>query len=383
MNARKRIAINLGGGYVPGLDSVIGGVVRAGHELDWEVIGLRDGYEGLLFPERYPHGGHVPLTVDLLDGLSGNSDALLGTRSNTDPFRVRTVTADQMIEEIDRSDDLLEKLQALGVDGVISVAGGRALSIVYRLSRKGLRTVVVPESVENDVAATLLSFGFNSVLSSATETLERVRHAARSAGRIGVVEVLGEHSGWLALQAGMAVCADAVLIPEIPYDLEKVASALRERQAEGRTYGLVVVAEGALPAKPDPVGNGGGDPLKAMLSPLATEGSSSHVIERSGRVAERVALELQRLTNQETYPLALGQLARGGPSTAVDRQLGLAYGAGAVQALRHGRSGVMVSFQPPDLVFVPLTEAINKVRTVPANSVFLKTAEALGIALGN
>jgi len=198
-----------------------------------------------------------------------------------------------------------------------------------------------------------------------------------------VVEVLGEHSGWLALQAGMAVCADAVLIPEIPYDLRKVAAKLREKAKAGQAFGLVVVAEGAkamagVDARPKT-----SDPkMKAALSPGATGEEGLHVIERSGRVAAEVALAIQRLTDQETYPLVLGQLARGGTPTVVDRQLGLGYGAGAVRALESGQSGVMVVFQPPDLKVVPMTEAINKVRVVPANSEFVKLALSLGISLG-
>ena len=238
------------------------------------------------------------------------------------------------------------------------------------------------------MAATALSFGYNSALSYTTETLERVRTAARDVHRTAVVEVLGHQAGWLALQSGVAVCADAVLIPEIPYDLRKVAAQLREKEKSGRKPSLVVVAEGARPKN-------GGEPsnasmpeshnLRKSLSPLSDPrfGEGARVIERSGLAAESVALKLQQLTDYETFPLVLGQLVRGGAPTAVDRQLGLGYGAGAVRALRDGKSGVMVAFQPPDLKFVPLAGAINKVRTVPADSEFIKIARSLGICLGD
>jgi 6-phosphofructokinase 1 len=188
----------------------------------------------------------------------------------------------------------------------------------------------------------------------------------------------------LALQAGIAVCADAVLIPEIPYDLQKVAAKLKEKMKAGRTYGLVVVAEGALPreGQQPPKEAVAPESLKASLSPGATGQGGSYVIDGSGRAAQAVALQLQRLTDQITYPLVLGPLVKGGPPTAVDRQLGLGYGAGAVRALQANHSGVIVAFQPPDLTFVPLNEAINKVRTVPADSVFMKIASSLGISLG-
>ena len=381
----KHIGINFGGGYVAGINAVIAGTVLAGHELGWEVMGIRDGFDGLLFPERYPEGGLLKLTPQMMENLSAGDSAILGNATRTDPFRVRQVNAENMVEEVDRSNDLIAKIAAEKIDAVISVVGPQALSILFRLHRQGLRTVCVPTSVENDVAATQLSFGFNSALSFAVDMLERVRQAAQSARKIGVVEVLGEHTGWLALQAGIAVCADAVLIPEIPYDLQNVAAKLKQKLKAGRASGLVVVAEGALPrGGQQTVGAAvAPDSLKASLSPGATGEGGSHVIESSGRAAQKVALELQRLTDQAAYPLVLGPLVKGGPPTAVDRQLGLAYGAGAVRAFYENQTGVMVAFQPPDLKFVPLAEAINKFRTVPVNSVFVQTARSLGIALGD
>jgi 6-phosphofructokinase 1 len=381
----RRIAINFGGGYVPGLNAVTTGVGMAASELGWEVLGIRDGFDGLLFPDRYADGGVMPLGREQVEHLSGTSGSLLGTGARSDPFHVRTVNADNQVEELDRSEDLLKALRAREIDGVISVVGPAPLSILLKLSRRGLKTVAVPKSVENDMAATMLSFGFNSALSFAAETIERARQAAESARRIAVVEVLGERAGWLALQAGIATCADAVLIPEIRYDLRKVAARLQQRMNAGRSWGLVVVAEGAAPlaaAAPSAAAQAQ-EAFRASLSPGASGEASAYVIDRSGHAAERVALELQRATGQQTYPLVLGQLARGGPPTAVDRQLGLAYGAAAVRALNADQSGVMVSFQPPDLKFVPLVEAINKVRVVPPDSVFMQVARSLGISLGD
>jgi 6-phosphofructokinase 1 len=380
----KRIAVNFGGGYVPGLNAVITGVVLAASELGWEVLGIRDGFEGLLFPDRYPNGGVMTLTPAIVENLTGATGCILGTAAQSDPFHVRTINAENMVEEVDRSDELLGIIQKENIDAVISVVGARALSILWKLSRKGLKTVCVPKSVENDVAATMLSFGFNSALSFVSEMLDRCRQAAQSARRIAVVEVLGEHSGWLALQAGMAASADAVLIPEIPYDLRKVAAKLREKGKAGQTFGLVVVAEGATPVAGGDARPKASDPnMKAALSPGATGDEGFHVIERSGRVAAEAALEIQRLTDQETYPLVLSPLASGGTPTVVDRQLGLGYGAGAVCALKSDHSGIMVVFQPPDLQFVSMAEAINTFRTVPADSEFLRIARALGIALGD
>jgi 6-phosphofructokinase len=380
----KRIAINFSGGYVPGLNAVIKGAVLAANELGWEVVGIHDGFEGLLFPERYPQGGLVKLTVPMVEDSTGAAGCILGTSAKSDPFHVRTINAENIVEEVDRSDDLLEILKQKKIDAVISVVGSRSLGVLWKLSRKGLKTVCVPKSVENDVSATMQSFGFNSALSFVADMLERVRQAAQSSRRIGVVEVMGEQTGWLALQAGIAAGADAVLIPEIPYDLHEVAAKLRKKTETGRPFGLVVAAEGAKSkaslSVPEKISN---PQIKAALSPGATGNEGLHVIERSGQVAAEVALEIQRLTDQETYPLVLGQLAKGGTPTVVDRQLGLGYGAGAVRALNENQSGVMVVFQPPDLKLVPIAEAINRIRTIPVDSEFVKIARSLGISLGD
>jgi len=285
------------------------------------------------------------------------------------------------VEEVDLSDDLVRTLQDEMIDALISVVGGQGLSILYKLHRKGLYTVCIPRSIENDIASTSVSFGFNTALSFTIEMLEKARQGARSARKIAVVEVLGEQAGWLALQAGIAVCADAVLIPEIPCDLGVVAAKLKEKISPRRPHGLVVVAEGTKLVD-QKQGDEKPSALKASLSPLAAGESSEHVIQRSGLAAEAVATGLQLLLAEETYPLVLGPWTRGGVPTAVDRQLGLAYGAGAVQAIKAGKNGVMVSFVPPEIKFVPLVEAINKVRTVPAESEFLKIAESLGIYFG-
>jgi ATP-dependent phosphofructokinase / diphosphate-dependent phosphofructokinase len=383
MQSPRRIAINIGGGFVPGLNAVITGAVLAASELGWEVVGIRNGFDGLLFPDRYLDGGFVKLTREMVAHFASTSGSILGTTAHTDPFHVRTINADNAVEEVDRSDELLGTLREQGIEGVISVCGMRALSILFKLHRKGLKAICVPKSVENDIAVTQLSFGFNSALSFATEMLDRTRQAAESSQKIGVVEVLGEHTGWLALQAGMAVCADAVLIPEIPYNVAKVAAMLRARMQRGRRSALVVVAVGAAPAASQQTETKTPDLMKASLSPGATGNTGAHVIDRSGHMAATVALQLQRLTDHETYPLVLGDLVKGGAPTAVDRQLGVGYGASAVRGLHDGQGGVMVTFQPPDLTFVPLGEAINKVRTVPADSVFMQIARSLGICFGD
>lgn len=378
-----RVALHLGGGYMAGLDAVIAGTVLAAGELGWEVVGIHDGFEGLLFPDHYRDGGTIKLSAENLNSFSTIAEAVIGTADRIDPFRVRRVNSENQAEEVDCSDDLLKRIHEKQIDAVISVVGPNSLSTVFKLQKKGLRAIAVPRSIENDVAVTMLSFGFNSALSFTAEMLERAKKAAISTQKIGVIEVLGGHSGWLALQSGLAVCADAVLIPEIPYDLNKVAAKLQAKSNGHQRYGLVVVAEGAEPCAPHTSLSESAHSLKSSLAPSATGPEGSHVIERSGLAAKIVALELQRLTNCQTYPITLGQLVKGGTPTAVDQQLGLAYGAAAVRALHENHSGVMVAFAPPEVKLVPLSEAINRIRTVPLDSVFVRTARSLGICLGD
>ena len=386
MNTKTgRIAINVGAGFVPGMNAVLKGTALAAYELGWEVVGIRDGFAGLLHPERYPEGGLMPLSRDLVESLELDAGSVLGQSGMIDPFHVRRVDEDGMVEEVDESDRLLQALGDAQIDALVSVVGRRGLTIFHKLHRKGLASVCIPQSIEGDIASTMVSFGFNSALSFTIDMLDRTRQAARSARRVGVVEVLGEQAGWLALQAGIAAGADAILIPEVPCDLDLVASRLRETISPTRPYGLVVVAEGATFATGDreePAEGVVAGSLHASLSPLATGESSEYVIERSGHVARAVANRLQMLVAEDMHPIALGSWVRGGTHTAVDRQLGLAYGSASVRAVQDGRDGVMVAFAPPEIEFVPLAQAINKVRTVQPDDLFLQLARSLGICLG-
>lgn len=387
---RRRIAINIGSGHVPGLDKVVAGAVLAATELGWEIVGIRDGYDGLLYPERYPDGGMVNLLPGMVDD-GAHRGTMIGTAARTDPFHVRTIDSENQIEEVDRSDDLLQALENARIGAVMSLVGGsavtgmHALSVAYKLHRKGLRTVCVPKSIENEIAYISQAFGYNSVLSHTTEMLESIRIGAQGAGRLAVVEIPAQHAGWLALQSGMAALADAVLIPEIPYDLTKIADALAVHQQAGRRPSLVVVAEGARTAASADIPSTETGGLRASLAPNADPelGEGEYVIDRAGAKAKEVALALQRMTDREVLPIALGHLVRGGMPTVLDCQLGLAYGAGAVRALRDGADGVMVAFNLPEIKCVPFAQTLGRIRTVPAVSEMMQVARSLGIAFGN
>lgn len=378
---QKRVAIMVGAGYIPGINAVVAGAALAASKLGWELVGIRDGFEGILHPEKYPYGGLFPIDPQILN-IDPNTGSVIGQSARMDPFNVRTINELEMVEEVDMSDELIKSLKRENIDAVISIVGARGISIFYQLHKKGLNTICVPRSIENDIASTSVSFGFNTALTFTIDMLDRARLAAKSAQKIAVVEVQGEVAGWIALQAGIAVAADAVLIPEVPVDLKDVADHLKKKMSGKKSWGLVVVAQGAKiinqKKKEEKVST-----LKASLSPLATgDSNSEYVIQKSGQAAQAVAEGLQLRIAEETFPMVIGPWVRGGAPSAVDRQLGVAYGAGAIQALKAGSNGVMVSFVPPDVKFVPLAEAINKVRTLPAESMFFQVADSLDIYVG-
>ena len=374
----RRIAINVGAGYLPGINTIITGASQAAGQLGWEIVGIRDGFEGLLHPDRYPDGGLVTLSPQSVAVLDLSEGGTLGQAPRVDPFHDTTHNN----VGIDHSDEILKRLKEENIDALISVVGNQGLGILYKLHRKGLHTVCIPKSIENDIPVTSVSFGFNSALSFTIEMLGRAKQAARSARKIAVVEVIGEQAGWLALQAGIAISADAVLLPEIPCNLNMLARRLDEKISSRRPYGIVIVAEGVKLFKKSPEEKSGSSRI-VSLPPEATGEASEQVMIPFQKTAETLASELQLLIDRETYPLVIGPWARAESPTAVDLQLGMAYGAGAIQALKASKNGVMVAFAPPEIQYVPLAEVINKVRTVSAGSEFLKIAGSLGIYFGN
>jgi 6-phosphofructokinase len=365
----RRIAVNVGSGFVPGMNSVLMGAALAGGKLGWQMVGIRDGFEGLLHADRYPDGGLVNLSPELVENLDPATGGVLGQAPRVDPFHARTREG----EDVDLSDEVLRRLQAENIDALVSAVGTEGLEILYKLHRKGLHTVCIPRSIENDIASTAVSLGFNSALSTTIEMLNKAYQAARSARKIAVVEVPGQQAGWIALQAGIAARADAVLMPEIPCHLRHLAARLKDKLSPRRPYGLVVVAEGAQFFD---------DPPEQVDGPPATGEAGVLIVPGPGQAAETLARRLQPRIEGDIYPLVIGPWARGGNPTAVDQQLGMAYGSGAVQVLKAGRNGVMVAFAPPEIRFVPLMEVVGKVRIVPHDSEFMRLAQSLGIYLG-
>jgi 6-phosphofructokinase 1 len=369
MNTFKRIAINTGGGDAPGLNAVIHAAVHAAHTHGWEIHGIRDGFDGLLHPENYPDGGVIKLTRPLVRNIEHLGGTILGTSNYGNPFKTRVPQPDGSFTEIDRSEEVLRRFRERRLDALISVGGDGSLNIACDLHKKGLRVIGVPKTIDNDLESTMTTFGFDSAVSFATECIDRLHFTAESHRRVMVVEVMGRYAGWLALHAGIAGRADAILIPEIPYDIAKVAAHIKRKTAGcDRQYSIVVVAEGAKPS-------GGGVTLK--------EAASAGHVERLGGVGEIVAGQLGELTGKETRTVVLGHLLRGGQPTSLDRSLGLIFGAAAVRALVEGHDGVMVAVNPPRLDYVPLRVATAKLKLVAADDYGVMTARTLDVSFGD
>jgi 6-phosphofructokinase 1 len=361
------IAINTGGGDAPGLNAVIRAVTLTALHQGWRCVGIREGYDGLLFPERYPDGGLIDLTADRVRGLTHLGGTILGTTNIGNPLRFPTKRPDGTWVEVDRSDELIAAFRREKIDALIAVGGDGSLGIANVLAQKGLRVVGVPKTIDNDLEGTVVTFGFDTAVAFATECLDRLHSTAESHRRVMVVEVMGRYAGWIALDTAVSGGADAVLIPEIPYDIEKVAAKVREREAQGRHFTMVVVAEGA----------------KAKDGELSVIDRPTGRAERLGGCGEKVAKGLQEMTGKETRCVILGHLLRGGTPTTFDRRLSLRFGAAAVRALAAGQHGVMVALDPPRVRYVPLDQATRRMKLVPLDGDTIATARDLGICLGD
>jgi 6-phosphofructokinase 1 len=363
----KRIAINTGGGDAPGLNAVIHAAVYAARAIGWEIFGIREGYDGLLDPQNYPDGGLVQLKRSVVRHIAHLGGTILGTTNRGNPFKHVVTETDGTKRELDRSTAVLEAFRKHRLDALIAVGGDGSLTIANQLFEQGLRVVGVPKTIDNDLESTLVTFGLDSAVQFATECIDRLHATAQAHRRVIVVEVMGRYAGWIALNCGIAGRSDAILIPEIPYDIGKVAAHLKRKLEGRRSYAIVVAAEGAKPI-------GGEVTVKSREAGRA---------ERLGGIGERVAEQLQQLTGMESRAVVLGHLLRGGSPTSMDRNLGLMFGAAAVRALAEGQNGVMVALNPPRIDYVPLKQAVAKMKTVPPDSNGIVTARALEISFGD
>ena len=359
----RKIAISTGGGDAPGLNAVIRAAVLSALNLGWEVYGIRRGYGGLL-----GEGEPVRLDAASVRGITHLGGTILGTTNRGNPFEWGVTNRDGSAHTVDRSDELIAAFRAFGFDALVAIGGDGSLGIADRLSRKGLPVIGVPKTIDNDLAATQVTFGFHTAVQTATEALDKLHSTAESHERVMVVELMGRHTGWIALHSGVSSSADVILIPEIPYDLSKVCAKIEARYAGGNRFAIVVVAEGAVAA--------GGS------AAVIDEGGAGRAA-RYGGAAERLAEEIQEMTGYESRFLVLGHLQRGGSPTAYDRLIALRFGAAAIRAVAEERFGTMIALNPPEMNAVPLEEAIRHLKRVPLDSDTVMTARDLGIAFGD
>lgn len=363
----KRIAISTGGGDAPGLNAVIRAIVLAGLNNDWECYGIRDGYNGLLIPDQYPEGGLMHLDRNAVRGITHLGGTIIGTTNRGNPLRYPVEGEDGQIYEKDLSDELVAAFEAHELDALVAIGGDGSMEIAHALAQKGLCVIGVPKTIDNDLDKTVITFGFDTAVHFATECIDRLHSTAEAHDRVMVVEVMGRYAGWIALNSGVAATADAILIPEIPYDINKVAEKVKDRVRHGRDFSIVVAAEGARPV--------GGDYTVAERE--------TGRAERLGGVGKKVSAKLETLTGKESRAVVLGHLLRGGTPTSFDRLISLRFGAAAVRALREGQAGVMVALDPPTVNYVPLEQATNRMKTVPLDCDTILTARDLGISFGD
>ncbi len=363
----RKIAINTGGGDAPGLNAVIRATVIAALNRGWEVYGIRDGYHGILSPEKYPQGGVIRLVADSVRGITHLGGTILGTTNWGNPTKYPVPGPDGRLQEVDRSGEIVDYFRREGLDALVAIGGDGSLTIATALVKQGLKVVGVPKTIDNDLDKTIITFGFDTAVSFATQCIDRLHSTAEAHHRIMVVEVMGRYAGWIALNTGISGTANAILIPEIPYDLARVADKIRDREARGRHFSIVVVAEGAKPK----------DGTVTVVSKEVGR------LERLGGVGAAVTEQLQTLTGKECRLVVLGHLLRGGSPTTFDRLIALRFGAAAVRALAEGHSGIMVALDPPTVRYVPLAAATSRMKSVPLDCDSILTARELGICFGD
>jgi len=364
----RKIAINTGGGDAPGLNAVIRSATLAAVERGWEVWGIRHGYRGLLEPGS---DGLVRLDRDRVRGITFLGGTILGTANRGDPFKFPTaVPGRDDLVPTDRADDLVRRFREEGFDALIAAGGDGSMRIAHALCQRGLPCVIgVPKTIDNDVVATDMTFGFDTAIDIATEAIDRLHSTAEAHERIMVVEVMGRHAGWISLYAGVAGTADVILMPEIPFRFEPIVEKVRQREARGRSFTIVVVAEGATPA--------GGDIT------IREVGDAFRGVAVLGGVAERVAKELALRTGKEARAMVLGHLQRGGGPSTSDRLLALRFGAAAVRFLAEGRGNGMVALRCDQIELVDLAEVAGKTKTVPLDCDTITTARDMGVCFGD
>jgi 6-phosphofructokinase 1 len=357
-----KIGIVTGGGDCPGLNAVIRAVAKTAAKRGWETLGIIGGYDGLLSPQKF-----ITLDYKALDGLLVRGGTILGT-ANRGQFSAKTGHGETRRLPLELMDATKRGMAELGISALVSVGGDGSLTIAQQMHEAGIPIVGVPKTIDNDLAATTTTFGFDSAVACATDALDRLHTTAESHNRVMVLEVMGRYAGWIALYAGLAGGADVILIPEIPFHYEAVCAAIQEREKKGKHFTLIIAAEGAKAA--------GGD--------YVTSGAQQQNREaRLGGIGAVIAAEVEKRTGKETRVMVLGHLQRGGSPTFMDRVLCTLFGAKAVELITEGRFGRMVAHNGKFVESVPIAEATGRLRTVPLDEGFVHATRSLGNCLGD
>jgi phosphofructokinase-like protein len=364
----RKIGILTGGGDCPGLNAVIRAAVKVGVEKHGlEILGIEDALSGLVDLEYRSPNGNRWLGAREVHQILTRGGTILGTSNRSDPFRFVVKDASGVSHETDISDRVLANARALGLEGVISIGGDGSMRIAQRFIDKGLPMIGVPKTIDNDLGSTDQTFGFDTAVGIAMEAIDRLRDTAESHDRVMLVEVMGRDAGWIALHAGMASGADAILLPEIPYRLEPIARVIEKRRREGQKYSILVVSEGAKPA-----------------------GGAASVVERKAGAmprlagaAQRVAEGLSQLIDADMRVTVLGHVQRGGSPSSFDRILATRFGHAAAELAARGDWGKMVALRGEAIVSAPIADAIRAPKLVDPACQLVETARALGVAFGD
>ena len=362
----KRIAINTGGGDAPGLNGVIRAATLAAINRGWEVLGIREGYGGLLNPSP---DGIISLDREAVRGIAHIGGTILGTTNRGDPFNY-PVEQNGKLVPMDRSADLVRRFKELGCEALIALGGDGSMNLATRLMARGLpRVIGVPKTIDNDLLGTDVTFGFETAVATATDALDKLHTTAQSHRRVMVVEVMGRYAGWIALHAAIAGGGDAVLIPEIPYRLDPLIEKLESRYKNGRPFAIVVVAEGAKLA--------GGD--------MMFRGEKSIFKEHAvlGGIAERISQEITEATGFESRSLVLGHLQRGGSPCTFDRVLAQRLGTAAARYLDETNESGLVAMVNGSTKLVPFAQVMGGTRNVTTTDELVLTARSLGLCFGD
>lgn len=353
----KRIGILTGGGDCPGLNAAIRAVVKAGVGIhNWEVYGIETGFEGLIKKRVRP------LTLEDVRGILNKGGTILGATRRHDPFQYREGSGSDAKPQ-DCSPVILRHAEELGLDALVVVGGDGTLKIAERLWSLGLPLVAIPKTIDNDISGTDVAIGFHTAVMTATEALDKLHSTAESHHRVMVVEVMGNKAGWIGLESGIAGGADVILIPEIPFTLEKACARILDRREVGRLFSVVVVAEGA----------------KAVGKEEVYVDPKHH---RLGGIGHAVAEGIEKVTGAETRVLVLGHLQRGGSPNSFDRVLASRFGGHALGLIAGREFGKMVVFRQAEVRAIPIQDAVARLNTVDPNGDLVATAEALEISLG-